>query len=91
MDDMMEIVDNERLPSSDSSLSEGGNLLELEEQENFPVVLVQENINAIPVPPPVNIPPPYAVSGQCAVCSKGAPKSIFHPYPHHCPLAKLYE
>ena len=35
---------------------------ELEDQENiFPVQLIQENLNAIPVPPP------YAVTGQCVI------------------------
>ena len=50
----------------------------------------QENVQPIPIPAPVENPPPYAVSGQCAIRSKGVPKSAFHPYPcDHWPLALL--
>ena len=81
MDDLVEIADDERSKeplSSESSSSPRTSLPELEDQEN---------INPIPIPPPVGNPPPYAVSGQHAVCSKGVPKSAFHPY--HRPLAQL--
>ena len=83
VDDLVEIVDDERSRGSSSSLelssSPGTSLPELE---------YQENVNPIPIPPPVGHPPPYAVSGQCAVCSKGIPKSAFHPYRY--PLAQLW-
>ena len=58
MDDLVEIADDERsgeLPSSESSSSPGTSLPELEDQEN---------INPVPIPPPVGNPPPYVVSGQ---------------------------
>ena len=91
MDDLVEIADDERsggLSSSESSSSPGTSLPELEDQENVPPINY-ENINsiAIPIPPPVGNPPPYVVSGQQAVRTKGIPKSAFHPY--HCPLAQL--
>ena len=70
-DDIVEIVDNKR-SSSD------GDVLELES------LLDQENVQPIPVPAPTENPPPYAVSGQRAICSKGVPKSSFHPYPCDC-------
>ena len=82
LDDLVEIVDDERSGSlllSESSSSPGTSLPELEDQEN---------INLIPILPPVGNPPPYAVSGQHAVCTKGVPKSAFHPYRR--PLAQLW-
>ena len=71
MDDLVEIVDDERSggsSSSESLSSPGTSLPELEDQENVPPINY-ENVNsiAIPVPPPVGNPPPYAMSGQCAV------------------------
>ena len=91
MDDLVEIADDERSggsSSSESSLSPGTSLPELEDQENIPPIKYGNlNTIAIPVPPPVGNPPPHAVSGQQAVCSKGVPKSAFHPYCH--PLAQL--
>ena len=93
MDDLVEIADDERsgrssLSSSESSSSPGTSLPELEDQENIPPI-DYENLNAILIPPPVGNPPPYAISGQHAVWSKGVPKSAFHPY-HH-PLAQLIQ
>ena len=82
MDDLVEIADDDRSgtsSSSESSPSPGNSLPELEDREN---------INPVPVPPPVGNPPPYTVSGQRAVCSKGVPKSAFHPYRQ--PLAQLW-
>ena len=44
------------------------------------------------MPVPMENPPPYTMSGQCAVRSKGVPKSLFHPYPcDRQPLARLVE
>ena len=73
-DDLIEIADDERSSSSESS-SSNDDVPELES------LLDRENVQPIPVPVPLDIPPPYAVSGQHAVRSKGVPKSIFHPYP----------
>ena len=81
LDDLVDIVDDKRsrsLSSSELSSSPGTSLPGLEDQEN---------INPIPIPPPVGNLPPYAVSGQQAVQSKGVPKSAFHPYCR--PLAQL--
>ena len=89
MDNLVEIADDERSGGSsslESSSSPGTSLPELEDQENF-LLINYENMNTIPIPPPIGNPPPYVVSGQCAVCSKGVPKSAFHPY-HH-PLVQL--
>ena len=89
MDDLVEIVDDERSrgpSSSESSSSLGTSLPELENQENVPPIHFK-NVNTIPIPPPIGSLPSYAVSGQRAVQSKGVPKSAFHPY-HH-PLAQL--
>ena len=75
------IVDDERSGTSESSelsSSPGTSLPELEDQEN---------INPVPVLPPVGNPPPYTMSCQRAVHSKGVPKSTFHPY--CCPLTQL--
>ena len=54
MDDLAEIADNKRSESSSSGLlsSSGPSLPALEDQENFPPIHF-ENLNAIPVPPPV--------------------------------------
>ena len=82
MDDLVEIADNERsggLSSSSESLSSPGTSL--------PGLEDQENINPVPILPPVGNPLPYAVSGQRAFRSRGVPKSAFHPY--RCPLAQL--
>ena len=50
----------------------------------------QENVQPIPIPAPLELPPPYAVSGQCAVHTKGVPNLSFHPYPcDRWPLALL--
>ena len=72
--DLIEIADDEQSLSSDSS-SSSDDVPELESLSD------RENIQPIPVPAPLDIPPPYAVSGQHAICSKGVPKSSFHPYP----------
>ena len=81
--DLVEIEADDKgsLLSAESSLSEDDeDIPELEDQSN------QENQVVLPVLPP------YVVSGQCAVCSKGFPKSTFHPYPSNChPLGKIYE
>ena len=85
VDNLVEIADDERSrgsSSSESSSSLETSLPELEDQENIPPVNFN-NVNTIAIP----VPPPYAVSGQCAVQSKGVPKSAFHPYCH--PLAQL--
>ena len=61
LDDLVEIADDERSGTSSSSellSSPGTSLPELEDQEN---------VNPIPIPPPVGKPPPYTVSGQCAI------------------------
>ena len=71
MDNLVEIADDKRSLSSSSESSSGPSLPALEDQENF---------NPIPIPPPLGNPPPYVVSGQCAIHSKGIPKSSFHPY-----------
>ena len=82
-DDIIEIADDERSSSSESSSSDD-DVLELESLSD------QENIQPIPVPAPLENPPPYTVSGQHAVHSKGVPKSSFHPYPcNRWPLARL--
>ena len=91
MDDLVEIADDERsrgLSSSKLSSSPGTSLPELEDQENIPLINY-ENMNATHILPPVGNPPFYVVSGQCAVHSKGVPKSAFHPYRH--PLAQLIQ
>ena len=91
MDDLVEIVDDERSrgsSSSESSSSPGTSLPELEDQENI-LLINYENMNTIPILPPVGNPPPYTVSGQCAVHSQVVPNSTFHPY-HH-PLAQLVQ
>ena len=78
-DDIVEIADDERSSSDDD-------VPELESLSD------QENVQPIPIPAPLENPPPYAVSGQCAVCSKGVPKSSFLPYPCDCrPLVCLFE
>ena len=83
--DIVEIADDERSSSSESSSSDD-DVLELES------LLDQENVQPIPVPAPLEDPPPYAVSGQRAICSKGVPKLSFHPYPcDRRPLARLVE
>ena len=91
---LVEIADDERsdgLSSLELSSSLGTSLPELEDQENIPQ-FNYENMNVIPIPPPVGNPPPYAVSGQHAVWSKGVPKSTFHPYPlDRHPLAQLFQ
>ena len=73
MDDLVEIADDERSSSSssESSSSPGTSLPGLEDVEN---------VNPVPVPPPMGNPPPYVVSGQRAIRTKGVPKSSFHPY-----------
>ena len=82
IDDLVEIADDEgsegSLLSGSSSL--GTSLPELEDQENIPQ-FNRENMNTIPILPP------YVVSGQHAIHSKGVPKSAFHPYCH--PLGLL--
>ena len=82
MDNLVEIADNERSESSSllgSSSSPGTSLPELEDQENRPLINYGGvNSIAIPVLPPVGNPPPYAVSGQHTIRSKGIPKSTFH-------------
>ena len=84
-EDLIEIADDERSSSSESSSSDD-DVPELESLSD------RENIQPILVPAPLDIPPPYAMSGQHAVCSKGIPKSIFHPYPcDHQPLAHIFE
>jgi hypothetical protein len=85
LDDLVEIADDE---ASSSSSSEASDMPRLEEQENFwPVPVLPENRDAIPI-----LPPPYAVSGQRAVRSKGLPKGPFHPYSSdRRPLGKIYE
>jgi len=49
-----------------------------------------ENVTPIPVPPPVldtdSIAQLLSVHNQCAVRSKGPPKSSFHPYTHCCTI-----
>ena len=83
IDNLVKIADDERSSLLDLSLSKDDDLPELENQEN---------VVTIPIPPPADIPPPYAMSGQCAVQSRGVPKSTFHPYPcNRHPLGKLYE
>ena len=84
VDDLVEIADDERSSSSssESSSSPGTSLPGLEDLEN---------VNPIPIPPPVGNPPPYVVSGQCAIRTKGIPKLSFHPYPFDCrPLGSLW-
>ena len=81
MDDLVEIADDER---SGGSLSLG---LSSSPGTSVPGLEDQENVNLIPISPPVGNLPPYAMSGQRAVRSKGVPKSAFHPY--RCPLAQL--
>ena len=73
LDDLVEIADDERSSSSssESSSSPGTSLPGLEDLENA---------NPLPVPPPVENPPPYVVSGQRAIRTRGLPKSSFHPY-----------
>ena len=73
LDDLVEIADDERSSSSssESSSSPGTSLPGLEDVEN---------VNPLPVPPPMGNPPPYAVSGQRAIRTQGVPKSSFHPY-----------
>ena len=69
MDDIIEIADDKRSSLSESMSLEENNLQELESQsdeENAPPVN-WENMNTIPIPPPLGNPPPYAVRGQCAV------------------------
>ena len=65
VDNLVEIADDER--SRGSSLSEssslGTSLPELEDQENVPQ-FNYENMNTIPIPPPIGNLPPYAMSGQ---------------------------
>ena len=78
MDNLVEIVDDERSGMLLLLSSPGTSLPELEDQEN---------VHPVPILPPVGNPPPYAMSGQCAVRSKGVPKSAFHPYCH--PLVQL--
>ena len=82
MDDLVEIADDERSGTSSSSeslSSPGTSLPELEDQENRPPINFRDvNSIAILVPPPVGNPPPYAVSGQHTIRSKGIPKSTFH-------------
>ena len=81
---VIEITDDER--SLSSELSSENDIPELES------LCDRENIQPIPIPPPLDIPPSYAVSGQHAVHSKDVPKSAFHPYPgNHRPLAHLFE
>ena len=88
-DDIVKIADDERSSSSELSSSDNDvpeDVPELESLSN------QENIRPIPVPAPLENPPPYAVNGQRAIHSKGVPKSSFHPYPcNHPPLAHLVE
>ena len=59
MDDLVEIADDERSSSSssESSSSPGTSLPGLEELENA---------MPVPIPPPMDNPPPYVVSGQRA-------------------------
>ena len=73
MDDLVEIADDERSSSSssESSSSPGTSLPGLEDLENA---------NPLPVPPPMGNLPPYVVSGQRAIRTRGMPKSSFHPY-----------
>ena len=72
--------------SSSESSSSDDDVPELESLSD------QENVQPIPVPAPLENPPPYAMSGQHAVHSKGVPKSLFHPYPcDRWPLACLFE
>ena len=80
MDDLVEIADERSRTSESSELSSspGTSPPELEDQEN---------INPVPVLPPVGNPPPYTMSCQRAVHSKGVPKPAFHPY--CCPLTQL--
>ena len=88
-DDIVEIADDKRSLSSELSSSDDDVPEDVPELESLSD---QENVHPIPVPAPVENPPPYAVSGQCAVHSKGIPKSSFHPYPcDHWPLALLVE
>ena len=86
-DDIVKIADDERSLSSELSSSND------DVPEDFPELESlsdQENIHPIPVPAPLENPPPYAVSGQRAIRSKGVPKSLFHPYPcNRQPLAHL--
>ena len=93
-DELVEIADDERskgLSPLESFSSLGNSLPELEDQENIPQ-FNYKNMNTIPIPPLIGNPPPYAMSGQHAVQSKGIPKSTFHPYPLDCcPLAHLFK
>ena len=81
--ELVEIVDDERSEGSSSSKlssSDDDDTLELESQTD------KENEIILLVPPPVKVLPPYIMSGQCAVQSKGVPKSAFHPVVHlHVP------
>ena len=79
-DDIIKIADDKRSLSSESS-SSNDDVPELESLSD------QENVKPIPIPTPLERPPPYAMSGQRAVRSKGVPKFTFHPYCH--PLALL--
>ena len=92
VDNLVEMADDERSKGSsllESSSSPGTSLPELEDQENIPQINYEDiNTIAIPIPPPRGNLPPYVVSSQRAVQSKGVPKSAFHPYRH--PLAQLY-
>ena len=84
-DDIIEIADDERSSSLESSSSDD-DVPELESLSD------RENVQPTPIPAPLDTPPPYAVSGQRAICSKGVPKSSFHPYPcDHRPLARIFE
>ena len=68
MDDLVEIADNERSSSSSSeSLSSPGTSL--------PGLEDQENVDPVPVPAPLENPPPYVVSGQRAIRTQGPPQS----------------
>ena len=86
-DDVVEIADDERSSSSESSSSDDEVLEDVPELESL---LDQENVQPVPIPAPSERPPPYAMSDQRAVHTKGVPKSSFHPYPcDHRPLALL--
>ena len=65
-DDLIEIADDKRSSSSGLSSSDD-DIPELESPSD------RENVQPIPAPAPFDTPPPYAVSGQRAVCSQGVP------------------